>query len=172
MPLVALPAAGTRWRPAQCLFRGAARPPARTRQGKDSVGYDGHSVTDSTFPMPLVAQLAAGFGSLAVRSIRNAAEWTLDTWCATVDAHPGWRRRACPGRIQSSGGLWGPRTEARLQPGAGPRSTAVRCRRFARASGKTAEWTRTPGFRLWCHHVNPRTYRTAERVWRPIAYFY
>jgi hypothetical protein len=46
-------------------------------------------VTDSTFPMPLVAQLAAGFGSLAVRSIRNAAEWTLDTWCATVDAHPG-----------------------------------------------------------------------------------
>src|ERR1035441_8050534 len=96
---------------------------ARGKACDGTQGYDGHSVTDSTFPMPLVAQLAAGFGSLAVRSIRNAAEWTLDTWCATVDAHPGWRRRACPGRIQSSGGLWRPRTEARLQPGAGPRST-------------------------------------------------
>src|ERR1019366_3884684 len=30
-------ATGALWRPAQCLFRGAARPPARTRQGKGSV---------------------------------------------------------------------------------------------------------------------------------------
>jgi hypothetical protein len=94
-----MPWAGTAWRPA--LYGGQHSACSGALQGAPSThapgkrlcdgtqGYDGHSVTDSTFPMPLVAQLAAGFGSLAVRSIRNAAEWTLDTWCATVDAHPG-----------------------------------------------------------------------------------
>src|ERR1035438_7413301 len=98
-------------------------------------GYDGHSVTDSTFPMPLVAQLAAGFGSLAVRSIRNAAEWTLDTWCATVDAHPGGDAPALAEfRVPAGSGAPGRKHDYSR---AGPRSNAVRCRRFARASGKT-----------------------------------
>jgi hypothetical protein len=55
---------------------------------------------------------------------------------------------------------------------AGSGSTAAAAGVTRAPAGKTAGWTRTPGFSLCCYHVNPRTYRTAERVWRPIAYFY
>jgi hypothetical protein len=63
-----------------------------------------------------------------------------------LDAHPAATRLPWPNsRVPTGSGApeWG----ARLHPGRS-RAAAVRCGRFVRASGKTAEWTRTPGFRL------------------------
>ena len=48
-------------------------------------------------------------------------------------------------------------------PGSG--STAAAGGVTGAPAGKTAGWTRTPGFSLCCYHVNPRTYRTAEAGW-------
>ena len=90
-------ATGTRWRPAQCLIRGAVgRQDARA--GEKAPWMRNAVLTrlpwpDSIFLMPLVAQLAAGFGSLAVRSIRNAAKWTR------MPGVPPWRRTLAAPRL-------------------------------------------------------------------------
>jgi hypothetical protein len=136
--------------PAQCRIWGAAgRQDARA--GEKAPWMRNAVLTrlpwpDSIFLMPLVAQLAAGFGSLAVRSIRNAAKWTR------MPGVPPWRRTLAAPRLPwpqfrvpvGSGAPGRKHDYSRGAPGPRP----VRCRRFARASGKTAEWTRTPGFRL------------------------
>jgi hypothetical protein len=72
----------------------------------------------------------------------------------------------CHGRIRcsrGSGAMPRPERVARLQQGlAGSGSTAAAGGVTRAPAGKTAEWTRTPGFSLCCYHVNPRTYRTAS----------
>src|ERR1035441_8795267 len=56
-----------------------------------------------------------------------------------------------------------PERVARLQPGlAGFGSTTAAGGVTGAPAGKTAGWTRTPGFSLCCYHVNPRTYRTTS----------
>src|SRR5450759_918221 len=87
-----------------------------------------------------------------------------------------WRRTLAATRLpwsnsESPAGSGTPGRKHDYSRGApGPRPSAVGVSHAP--AGKRPSGRGHPVLDWCCHHVNPRTYRTAERVWRPIAYFY
>jgi hypothetical protein len=140
---------------------GRSRPPGRTRRGKGSVMC---ALAATRLLGRYSESRRTGTRLQPGRRIPGARRFPAFS-CEPGDGSVNTRSGAMAGFDVPGGSAAMPRPErvARLQPGlAGFGSTTAAGGVTGAPAGKTAGWTRTPGFSLCCYHVNPRTYRTTS----------